>query len=67
MRQPVLPYQDVFFRLKCSNKRMKFEVPSKEDWTLAALIREKLKIFYDNPLYFPKGSTLSLTFFPTYL
>lgn len=64
MLQAVLPFKDVFLRLKRLNKRMKFEVPSEEDWTLAALVCEKLEIFYDTTLVFSgrKYTTINLFF-----
>ena len=58
-----LPFKDVFLRLKCLNKRMKFEVPSEEDWTLAALICEKLEIFYDTTLVFFRRKYTTINFF----
>ena len=64
MLQAVLSFKDVFLRLKRLNKRMKFEVPSEEDWTLAALVCEKLEIFYDTTLVFSrrKYTTINLFF-----
>lgn len=41
MLQTVLRFKDVFMRLTRLNKRMKFIVPSENDWSLAALVCEK--------------------------
>ena len=62
MLQAVLPF--VFLRLKHLNKRMKFEVPNEEDWTLATLVYEKLENFYDTTLVFSgrKCTTINLFF-----
>ncbi|KAK9750191.1 hypothetical protein RND81_02G179500 [Saponaria officinalis] len=45
MLQSALPYKDVFYRLKRLNRRMKFDIPSEDDWKLASLICQKLVIF----------------------
>ncbi|KAK9756358.1 hypothetical protein RND81_01G091200 [Saponaria officinalis] len=39
-----LPYIDVFDKLKRLNRRLKFDIPSKEDWKLASVICERLQI-----------------------
>ena len=46
MLQTVLPFKDVFTRLKRLNRRMKFVVPSEIDWSLAETVCQKLEIFY---------------------
>ncbi|KAK9682019.1 hypothetical protein RND81_10G044500 [Saponaria officinalis] len=45
MLQSAMPYKDVFYRLKRLNRRMKFDIPSEDDWKLASLICQKLVIF----------------------
>ncbi|KAK9706312.1 hypothetical protein RND81_07G116000 [Saponaria officinalis] len=40
-----LPYKDVFDKLKCLNKRLKFDIPSKDDWKMDSIICERLEIF----------------------
>ena len=64
MVQAVLPFKDVFLRLRRLNKRMKFEVPSEEDWTSADPVCEKLDIFYDTTFIFfgRKYTTINLFF-----
>lgn len=42
----VIPYKDVFQRLKRLNKKLKFVVPSDDEWKMATIICEKLEKFY---------------------
>eukprot|EP00257_Ricinus_communis_P017490 XP_015575936.1 zinc finger BED domain-containing protein RICESLEEPER 2-like [Ricinus communis] len=46
MLESSLPFKDVFNKLKRLNKRLKFYVPSDNDWTMATLVCQKLEIFY---------------------
>ena len=46
MLESSLPFKDVFNKLKRLNKRLKFVVPSDDEWTMAALVCRKLEIFY---------------------
>ncbi|XP_074315151.1 zinc finger BED domain-containing protein RICESLEEPER 2-like [Silene latifolia] len=45
MLESALPYEDVFVRLKRLNEKLKFDIPSHEDWMLASIICNKLSIF----------------------
>lgn len=42
----VIPYKDVFQRLKRLNKKLKIVVPSDKDWIIATTICKKLEKFY---------------------
>ncbi|XP_048226847.1 zinc finger BED domain-containing protein RICESLEEPER 2-like [Ricinus communis] len=46
MLESSFPFKDVFNKLKRLNKRLKFSVPSDNDWTMATLVCQKLEIFY---------------------
>lgn len=64
MLQNVLPFRDVFTRLKRLNKKLKFVVPSDSDWILTGLVCEKLEIFYKttNVFYGRNFVTINLFF-----
>ncbi|CAO2840107.1 unnamed protein product [Amaranthus hypochondriacus] len=41
-----LPFKDVFYKLKSLYKRLNFDVPSDDDWTMATIVCQKLETFY---------------------
>ncbi|XP_074283042.1 zinc finger BED domain-containing protein RICESLEEPER 2-like [Silene latifolia] len=45
MLESALPYKDVFIRLKRLNRKMKFYIPSEDDWKMAKIICDELDIF----------------------
>lgn len=46
MLQTVLPYKDVFASVKRQSPRLKFTLPTQQDWEFTALVCEKLKRFH---------------------
>ncbi|XP_021741913.1 zinc finger BED domain-containing protein RICESLEEPER 2-like [Chenopodium quinoa] len=46
MLESSLPFKEVFNKLKRLNKKLKFSVPSEDDWTMTTLVCQKLEIFY---------------------
>lgn len=46
MLENSLPFKDVFHKLKRLNKRLKFSVPSDDEWWMATIVCQKLEIFY---------------------
>ncbi|XP_057543829.1 zinc finger BED domain-containing protein RICESLEEPER 2-like [Amaranthus tricolor] len=62
MLKTVLPFKDVFSRLKRLNKKMNFVIPSDKDWALAELVCDKLEIFYSttNVFFGRKFITINL-------
>ena len=46
MLQSVLPYKEVFAKLKLQNPRRTFDVPEDDDWKFAEIVCDKLKRFY---------------------
>ncbi|CAO2832611.1 unnamed protein product [Amaranthus hypochondriacus] len=63
MLQAVLPFREVFARLKRLNKRMKFEIPSDHDWYLAGVVCEKLEIFYKTTNLFSGTKFVTINLF----
>jgi len=47
MLESALLHKENFERLKCTNVRLNFSLPSANDWKFAEMICEKLKIFYN--------------------